>query len=44
MFFEQVAQDWRSGNYELLWVDSLCLFYMPYRDLQLYCERSGRRQ
>jgi cellulose synthase/poly-beta-1,6-N-acetylglucosamine synthase-like glycosyltransferase len=36
MFFEHVAQDLRSGNYELLWVDSLCLFYMPYRDLKLY--------
>jgi cellulose synthase/poly-beta-1,6-N-acetylglucosamine synthase-like glycosyltransferase len=43
MFFEHVAQDWRSGKYELLWVDSLCLFYMPYRDLKLYCERSGAR-
>jgi cellulose synthase/poly-beta-1,6-N-acetylglucosamine synthase-like glycosyltransferase len=35
-FFEHVAQDWRSGNYELLWIDTLCLFYMPYRDLKLY--------
>ena len=36
MFCEHVAQDLRSGNYELLWVDSLCLIYMPYRDLKLY--------
>ena len=41
MFCEHVAQDWRSHNYEFLWVDFLCLFYMPYRDLLLYCERSG---
>ena len=36
MFCEHVARDLRSGQYELLWVDSLCLFYMPYRDLKLY--------
>ena len=36
LFCQHVAQDLRSGNYELLWVDSLCLFYMPYRDLKLY--------
>jgi glycosyltransferase involved in cell wall biosynthesis len=36
MFFEHVAQDLRSGKYELLWVDFLCLFYMPYRDAKLY--------
>ncbi|HMD83433.1 MAG TPA: glycosyltransferase family 2 protein [Terriglobia bacterium] len=36
MFCAHIAQDWRSGNYEFLWVDFLCLFYMPYRDLKLY--------
>ncbi len=40
MFFELVAQDLNSRRYELLWLDTLCLFYMPYRDLTLYCERS----
>lgn len=38
-FLEHVAQDLRPGNYKLLWVDSLCLFYMPYRDLKLYWQR-----
>lgn len=51
MFFQHVSQDLSSGNYELLWLDFLCLPYMPYRDLRLYCETkvfkskplSGRR-
>ncbi len=38
MFFEHIAQDLRSGSYELLGLDLLCLLYMPYRDLRLYCE------
>jgi glycosyltransferase involved in cell wall biosynthesis len=36
MFLEHVGQDLRSSSYELLWLDLLCLFYMPYRDLRLY--------
>ena len=36
MFFEHVARDSRPGSFELLWLDLLCLFYMPYRDLKLY--------
>ena len=36
MFFEHVEQDLRQRNYELLWLDLLCLIYMPYRDLRLY--------
>ena len=36
MFFSHVGQDLRSGNYELLGLDVLCLFYMPFRDLKLY--------
>jgi len=36
MFWGHVAADWRSGNYELLGLDFLCLLYMPYRDLKLY--------
>ena len=36
MFFEHVGQDLRSGNSELLGLDVLCLFYMPYRDMKLY--------
>lgn len=42
MFFEHVAQDVRSRNYELLGIDSLCLFYMPYRDLKLYWQTKFR--
>jgi cellulose synthase/poly-beta-1,6-N-acetylglucosamine synthase-like glycosyltransferase len=42
MFFEHVAQDWRAGNYELLWIDLLCLFYMPWRDLKLYGQTKFR--
>lgn len=42
MFFEHVAQDWRSGSYDLLWVDFACLFYMPYRDLKLYWQTKFR--
>jgi len=38
MFFEHVGQDARRGRQELLWLDFLCLFYMPYRDLKLYCQ------
>jgi cellulose synthase/poly-beta-1,6-N-acetylglucosamine synthase-like glycosyltransferase len=37
-FFEHVAQDLGSGSYELLWFDFLCLLYMPYRDMRLYCQ------
>jgi cellulose synthase/poly-beta-1,6-N-acetylglucosamine synthase-like glycosyltransferase len=36
MFFEQVGQDCRSRRFELLWLDFVCLLYMPFRDLQLY--------
>jgi glycosyltransferase involved in cell wall biosynthesis len=36
MFLEHVGQDLRSRSYELLWLDLLCLLYMPYRDLRLY--------
>jgi len=36
MFFEHLAEDLRPGRFELLWLDVLCLFYMPYRDLKLY--------
>ena len=44
MFFEHVGQDLRPVRYELLWLDSLCLFYMPYRDLKLYWQtKLGRR-
>ena len=39
-FFEHVGLDWRSGNYELFWLDFLALLYMPYRDLQLCREMS----
>jgi cellulose synthase/poly-beta-1,6-N-acetylglucosamine synthase-like glycosyltransferase len=42
MFFEHLAQDLYSGRYELLWLDSLCLFYMPYRDLKLYWQTKFR--
>jgi cellulose synthase/poly-beta-1,6-N-acetylglucosamine synthase-like glycosyltransferase len=45
MFCGHIAQDWRFGNYELLWIDLLCLFYMPYRDLRLYGQtKFGARQ
>ena len=44
MFFEHVQQDLREGNYELLWLDLLCLLYMPYRDLKLFQQaRSSAR-
>lgn len=36
MFFEHVGQDLRSGNYDLLGLDVLCLFYMFFRDMKLY--------
>jgi|SRR5579864_191575 len=36
MFFGHIAEDLRSRTYELLWLDVLCLLYMPYRDLKLY--------
>jgi cellulose synthase/poly-beta-1,6-N-acetylglucosamine synthase-like glycosyltransferase len=39
MFFEHVGQDLRSGNYELLGLDLLCLLYMPFRDIKLYFQR-----
>ena len=42
MFLEHMAQDLRSRNYELIWLDSLCLFYMPYRDLKLYAQTKLR--
>jgi len=36
MFFDHVRQDSRPRRFELLWLDLLCLFYMPYRDFKLY--------
>lgn len=42
MFFEHLKQDFRSGNYELLGLDLLCLLYMPHRDLKLYCRSKFR--
>jgi cellulose synthase/poly-beta-1,6-N-acetylglucosamine synthase-like glycosyltransferase len=42
MFFEHVRQDARWGRFELLWLDILCLFYMPYCDLKLYFQAQGR--
>ena len=38
MFCEHAGQDLRWGNYELLGLDLLCLFYMPFRDLKLYLQ------
>ena len=38
MFFEHVEQDLRFGNYELLGLDVLCLFYMPFLDMKLYMQ------
>ena len=43
MFFEHVSQDARPGRFELLWLDLLCLFYMPYRDLKLYWQTKVRQ-
>jgi glycosyltransferase involved in cell wall biosynthesis len=44
MFLEHVEQDLRRRNYELLWLDLLCLVYMPYRDLRLYRNYAGVSQ
>ncbi len=43
MFFEHIGQDARPGRFELLWLDLLCLFYMPYRDLNLYWQEKVRQ-
>jgi glycosyltransferase involved in cell wall biosynthesis len=41
MFFENVSQDIRGGRFELLGLDLLCLFYMPYCDFKLYLQAKG---
>lgn len=42
MFFDHVSQDARSGRFALLWLDLLCLLYMPCCDLKLYLQARGR--
>jgi hypothetical protein len=36
MFLEHIRQDLQPGGRELLWLDLLCLLYMPYRDVKLW--------
>lgn len=39
-FLGLVGRDLSSKQYELLWLDTLALFYMPYRDFKLFLDAS----